>query len=87
MASGILGKNGNEPRPGVQLRRAALADMKNVVTNEDKRKTNRNGGESNFPLLTKKLRQSFSASPKRARKQSVDKNQPESGIISRKVKF
>ncbi|KAL3985589.1 Cyclin N-terminal domain family protein [Acanthocheilonema viteae] len=78
IASGILGKNGNDMREKTQTRRIALADMKNVVTNEGK--TDKDGGESKFSLLNSKVRRSFSASPKRARTKSAQKKQSEYGI-------
>ncbi|VDM91629.1 unnamed protein product [Onchocerca ochengi] len=63
MASGILGKNRNNTREGIQTQRIALADMKNV-TNEDNKRIGKDGGGSKFSLLTSKLRRSFSVSPK-----------------------
>lgn len=87
MASGILGKNGNDAREGIQIRRPALADMKNVVINEGNRKTDKDGDESKFSLLTNELRRSFSASPKRVRTKSSEEKQSESGIALHKVKY
>uniref|UniRef100_A0A915PY73 Cyclin N-terminal domain-containing protein n=1 Tax=Setaria digitata TaxID=48799 RepID=A0A915PY73_9BILA len=82
MASGILGRNGNGTKEGAQTRRVALADMKNVI-NEGNRKTVKDGGEnSKLSLLTNKLRRSFSASPKRVQNKSLKK--PETGITLRK---
>ncbi|KAM3716267.1 G2/mitotic-specific cyclin-B1 [Dirofilaria immitis] len=87
MASGILGKNGNGTREGRQTRRTALADMKNVVTNEDNRKISKDGGGSKFSLLTRKLRRSFSASPKQVQtksQKSLEKKQSECANTLRK---
>ncbi|EJD75428.1 hypothetical protein LOAG_17422 [Loa loa] len=84
MASGILGKNGNDPMGGIQIRRAALADMKNVVTTEGNRKIDKDGDESKFSLLTNKVRRSLSASPKRVRTKSSQKEQSERDITLHK---
>ncbi|VIO99523.1 Cyclin, N-terminal domain containing protein [Brugia malayi] len=80
MASGILGKNLNDQKEGAQIRRAALADMKNVVTNEDNKKISKDESESKFSLLSSKLRRSSSASPKRVRTKALEKKQPKCGI-------
>ncbi|VDM21359.1 unnamed protein product [Wuchereria bancrofti] len=77
---GILGKNLNDPKEGAQIRRAALADMKNVVTNEGNRKIGKDGGESKFSSLSSKLLRSSSVSPKRVRTKALEKKQPECGV-------
>lgn len=70
----------------VEIRRTALVDMKNVVTNEEK--TDKDEGESKFSLLGSKLRRSFSASPKHAGMKLLEKNQSECGItLPYKVKY
>lgn len=70
----------------IQVRRTALVDMKNVVTNEGKAK--KDGDESKFSLFSTKFRRSFSASPKRVRMKLSEKNKSGCGIIlPSKVKF
>ncbi|VDO44187.1 unnamed protein product [Onchocerca flexuosa] len=82
MASGILGKNRNNTREGIQTQRTVLADMKNV-TNEDNKRIGKDGGESKFSLFTSKLRRSFSVSPKvqksKESKKSSEKKQTDCG--------
>lgn len=81
-----MGKNGKDTMERVEIRRTALVDMKNVVTNEEK--TDKDEGESKFSLLGSKLRRSFSASPKHAGMKLLEKNQSECGItLPYKVKY
>lgn len=85
IASGILAKNENAAKGGGQMRRVALADKKNMVSNEANKKTGKNAGEtSKLAFLTSKLRRSFSASPKRSRSKSSDNARPENRITLRK---
>uniref|UniRef100_A0A0R3S3Y5 Cyclin N-terminal domain-containing protein n=1 Tax=Elaeophora elaphi TaxID=1147741 RepID=A0A0R3S3Y5_9BILA len=79
-SSELLGKNGNIAKKGLQIRRTALADMKNVVTNE--RKTHKDGGERMPALLNSELHRSLLATSKHVETKSLEKNQSECELIT-----